>query len=511
MDADLRELERRWLASGAVEDGVACLRARLRAQAISEETLRLAAHLGHPAAVAALEAPAYLGLSEPDWLAGLRAYGVEAAAARRVVARLEDGIEALARPALRAFCAALDAWRPGEPGEALLAAARRVRPSTEPPSPGAFNPTGTSDDDDVHYSMSRWGAQNGVDLWDLWRTQDVGSACVGLARALTAPEGQSLGYALRTCWSLVREGRGELRREIQEELLRGLGLPFALGTLRDPTQRDPSVVAAEEEARRREAERQRRRAEAHSASNSNRGGLAPAQPRAEGSGLLGCVAFVAAVAVLVVFLATRPPSYQRPPLQAPPPRRPALPAGTHVLDLGATTITPGEASGLEASADGGPGFTLVGPRQGKPVQVRVPVGTVVVVGARRYMVSSPMVALLGPGASPTQGISAVSLEPDPWRAAPSSAAPLAAHPPQTPAEQRVHRLLLALREIQAAWAQEQAATYVVLHDPPDPRAGVEAFGPDRHGYLRDLPTRAQLKQMLLAVSVDPTPFRAFRR
>ncbi|MGE0708062.1 MAG: hypothetical protein AB7T09_08645 [Planctomycetota bacterium] len=49
-DEHLRELERRWKLSGAVEDEAALLRANVRAGSLSESDLELAAYLGHEAA-----------------------------------------------------------------------------------------------------------------------------------------------------------------------------------------------------------------------------------------------------------------------------------------------------------------------------------------------------------------------------------------------------------------------------------------------------------------------------
>lgn len=54
MDDHLRQLERRFQESGDPEDEARWLRERLRAGALSEARLQLAAHLGHPAAIAVL-------------------------------------------------------------------------------------------------------------------------------------------------------------------------------------------------------------------------------------------------------------------------------------------------------------------------------------------------------------------------------------------------------------------------------------------------------------------------
>jgi hypothetical protein len=69
-DDRLRELERRWKSSGAVEDEVALLLERMRVGDLEEDRLRLAAHLGHAASRGSL------GDGGPDpgvesWIRGL--------------------------------------------------------------------------------------------------------------------------------------------------------------------------------------------------------------------------------------------------------------------------------------------------------------------------------------------------------------------------------------------------------------------------------------------------------
>jgi len=64
-DAELRELEQRYQASGALEDEAALLRARLQAGQLSELELRLDAYRGDPAARAALEGAPGLERWEP--------------------------------------------------------------------------------------------------------------------------------------------------------------------------------------------------------------------------------------------------------------------------------------------------------------------------------------------------------------------------------------------------------------------------------------------------------------
>lgn len=62
----VREAERRWRASGSLEDEVSFLVARRRAGELTEERLRLAAHCGHPAAARAHD------LTPPTPVAALR-------------------------------------------------------------------------------------------------------------------------------------------------------------------------------------------------------------------------------------------------------------------------------------------------------------------------------------------------------------------------------------------------------------------------------------------------------
>ncbi len=80
-DARLRELERRWRESGAVEDEAALLRERLRQGALGSSRLELAADLGHPGAASALgRAPASAAaLVDPGWAVRTAAAGAEAA------------------------------------------------------------------------------------------------------------------------------------------------------------------------------------------------------------------------------------------------------------------------------------------------------------------------------------------------------------------------------------------------------------------------------------------------
>lgn len=93
-DARLRELERRWRETGAVEDEATLLRERVRAGNLVPDRLKLAAHCGHAASALAL---GEVGTSaDPDllaWVRGLHAWGLEpgvrvALLAARVVLRV---------------------------------------------------------------------------------------------------------------------------------------------------------------------------------------------------------------------------------------------------------------------------------------------------------------------------------------------------------------------------------------------------------------------------------------
>src|SRR5690606_5705217 len=73
-DTHLREFERLFRASGSVEDEAAWLRARVQAGELSEKHLRLAAHLGSPAAAEIVEflalpaaPPPHGGEGGPGW------------------------------------------------------------------------------------------------------------------------------------------------------------------------------------------------------------------------------------------------------------------------------------------------------------------------------------------------------------------------------------------------------------------------------------------------------------
>jgi hypothetical protein len=83
-DEQLRELERRWRETGAVEDEARFLAERARAGRLSRDKLELAAYLGHRAALSAIERtnPPWDPSSGPSWLEevvrGLRAWSKEA-------------------------------------------------------------------------------------------------------------------------------------------------------------------------------------------------------------------------------------------------------------------------------------------------------------------------------------------------------------------------------------------------------------------------------------------------
>lgn len=77
-DERLRALERAWLASGAEDDHVAWLQARLRAGTLGLRRAELAAYCGSRAAQRALEVEATDCEELVPWVVGLRAWGKEA-------------------------------------------------------------------------------------------------------------------------------------------------------------------------------------------------------------------------------------------------------------------------------------------------------------------------------------------------------------------------------------------------------------------------------------------------
>lgn len=79
-DKRLRELERRWLETGALIDEALLLRERVRSGSLPPCMLGLAAYCGHGGATAAMEKPPAVPDLEGDWLRGLRPYGTDASA-----------------------------------------------------------------------------------------------------------------------------------------------------------------------------------------------------------------------------------------------------------------------------------------------------------------------------------------------------------------------------------------------------------------------------------------------
>lgn len=70
-DEELRERERRWLITGALEDGVALLRERLRAGSLPPDRLELAAWAGSAAASQTLASPVEAPEEPERWVQGL--------------------------------------------------------------------------------------------------------------------------------------------------------------------------------------------------------------------------------------------------------------------------------------------------------------------------------------------------------------------------------------------------------------------------------------------------------
>lgn len=113
-DDDLRELERTWLASGALEDGVAWHRARLRSGVVDREGLRRAAVEGDRAAWVVADDPppvlirldTWLRANAPEALAGFNPPATEA--------ELAQAEAALGQP-LPPLLRAIYLWRNGQP------------------------------------------------------------------------------------------------------------------------------------------------------------------------------------------------------------------------------------------------------------------------------------------------------------------------------------------------------------------------------------------------------------
>lgn len=200
---------------------MACLRAWLRADHRLDD-LRLAAHLGLEPALLAL------GVEQPQrscggWLRGLERFGAERCRLA-AAAFLEQITDPDVQPHLGEFAAALR----DEPENTLrlfdLYAA--LRPSSPPPSLGAFNPTGTSDFDDVAYAMAPYE--------HLYAQE---AAHEGVSPLVAAARGErAWGEALEACYGRIgrRYGLSQTVARVREELLSRLELPHAEPLLDDP-------------------------------------------------------------------------------------------------------------------------------------------------------------------------------------------------------------------------------------------------------------------------------------
>lgn len=205
-DDRLRELERRTRACGTPADEAALLTERLRAGALSRDQLQLAATLGHAGA------GLVLGGAPPDaaWLEGLE--GWEPPVGVRVTVALLEARCSRSAPIVAVVAAAREWLARPEPAlaERVVSLADRVMPS-----PGAFNPTGTRDDDDVAADWSRWRQAHPLE-----------AAAGGLADALK-PRGEAglqAAYVARQLFTDLAEARAVAREAV---------LPWAL----DPASR----------------------------------------------------------------------------------------------------------------------------------------------------------------------------------------------------------------------------------------------------------------------------------
>lgn len=118
-DTKLRDLERRWKETGAVEDEAAYLLERVRVGELTRERLELAAYCGHEAACTLATVQSESDLMQ--WVVGLHRWG----------------IEALVRAAIAAYRVQL--WR----GIAVHYSPRR--PSTASPSSGTPSTSSRAD------------------------------------------------------------------------------------------------------------------------------------------------------------------------------------------------------------------------------------------------------------------------------------------------------------------------------------------------------------------------------
>lgn len=134
MDGALRALERAWLTSGALEDGVGLLAARRRAGFVTDEQLALAAFVGDPAAARVAGCPVaprdLLSCTPGDlshYVKGVERWGTRAAvrlavAWVRTLRALDDHRLTSARPHVARGIEAADAWLADPTGPTARAA-----------------------------------------------------------------------------------------------------------------------------------------------------------------------------------------------------------------------------------------------------------------------------------------------------------------------------------------------------------------------------------------------------
>ncbi|MCO5170407.1 MAG: hypothetical protein M9894_29065 [Planctomycetes bacterium] len=124
MDEQVRALERRWRATGAMADEARYLEAQARASALDERALRLAAHLRHPAARVALglAAPEEVTLDLEPWFGQLAVYGSMALLRGAVAGAWLDVSDRPSGMAAQALAALVEPWllRPDEGGRSRV-------------------------------------------------------------------------------------------------------------------------------------------------------------------------------------------------------------------------------------------------------------------------------------------------------------------------------------------------------------------------------------------------------
>ncbi len=217
-DEELQQLKRQWAQSGAREHAVAYLRAAVAAGVLSTQQLELAAYLGYRPALDLLERTDPSGPPRSDsisygsrlrvWLESLEQFGkgtcVRACLALAKGCKLPNDNP---KPPFPNVVDAFAGWVESPSNatvQACKTAVAKLKPARSAPSMGLFNPTGTSDDDDVHYAMEQFERRHGINIDDLNLQEAVFKTAEALVK-VTAAEGKpsavSWFYNILSCQS----------------------------------------------------------------------------------------------------------------------------------------------------------------------------------------------------------------------------------------------------------------------------------------------------------------------